>query len=168
MYMRKLTALLAMGALAFVPAGALAAKPKPKKPSPRAKVFRANFKAVGADGLYTSVRFGKAQLVDGRKHDKLTIHLRRLAPRTTYGFSVRKAPDGTRPCVPGASAGTPAGTWTSRRPLRTNAAGNANRKARSNDFKSEAGAKYFVAITSQAGVTVACGALKRKLHKRAL
>lgn len=165
--MRKFPALLAVAALAIAPAGALAAKPKPKakKPSPRAKVFRATFKAVGPDGLYTTMRFGKAQLVDGRKHDKLSIHLRHLTPRTVYGFTVRKAPDGTDACVAGAPAGIPVGTWTTRRPLRTNAAGNANRKATSKDFKSVAGETYFVAITDALGQTIACGELKR--NKRA-
>ena len=56
--MRKLPALLAVAAMAFVPAGALAAKPKPKakKPTPRAKVYKATLKAVGADALYTTKR----------------------------------------------------------------------------------------------------------------
>ena len=81
--MKRFLALLALLSLALaLPAAAPAKKKRHKHPHHRTTVLKGSFEAVGADGAYTDKKFGKAQLVDNRKRDKLSVHVRRLAPRT--------------------------------------------------------------------------------------
>jgi Cu/Zn superoxide dismutase len=169
MDMRKLTALLAMAALAFVPAGALAAKPKPKdkKPSPRAKVYKATIKAVGADAAYTTKRFGKAQLVDGKKNNKVSVHVRGLTPGGTYLWHVHQATGPGNPCEDPAIAGPPyAGwDWTKVDPFTANAAGHYNKTFKTKTFpisiaQGDTGFVYYVNIHFADGTVFACGVFK--------
>ena len=75
--MKKLIALLAAGSVLAAPGVALA------KHSPKTKVYKGTFEYVGADGDYVTGKFGKVQLVDGKRNDKLSVHVRRLsAPGT--------------------------------------------------------------------------------------
>ena len=158
--MRRVVAVLALIALALMPAAAQA--------KPRAKVYRGTFEAVGADGAYTDGKFGKAHLVDGKRNDKLSVHLRRLAPKTTYIFRLQAAPSGAPACEQGALGGTDVPGWRYRRDgrVRTNRKGNANSWARSKTFKAAKTTTYFVGVytvgaTGAADQLVLCAELKR-------
>ena len=78
--MKTTIALAALAAVALVPATAEAK---------RGKVLRGDFTLVGCDGDYVTGKFGKAHLVDGKRNDKLSVHVRRLAKRTTYTFKLQ-------------------------------------------------------------------------------
>src|SRR3954465_8266838 len=123
--MRKLIAAAACAALAAVPATAAA--------KPHAKVYRGKFQFVGSDGAYTTGKFGTAQLVDGKRNDKLSVHVRHLGGRAHYVFRLRRAPAA---CQEGAPGGTEVAGWLYRRHgvLRTSRTGNANSWARSRSF----------------------------------
>jgi hypothetical protein len=163
--MKRLTAGVAIASLAVAGAAvpvAGAAK-GPKKPSPRAKVYRAKLAPVpvGDYGLLAASR-GKAQLVDGKKNDKITINVRKLAPGTTYGWQiVEAAADAPFPCT----SGTPLAGWTYK-PLKANAAGNANSKGKSKTFKADSDKSYFVGVyLPNGGEAFLCGELKAKKKK---
>ncbi len=111
---------------------------------------------------------GKAQLVDGKKNNKVSLHVRRLAPRTTYLWQVYEGscPAPVAP-VPGwtyrTQDATGAGTLTS------NPAGNANTRAKSATFAADPALSYSVAVQLAtpangvpAGTIVACGDLVTK------
>jgi hypothetical protein len=180
--MRKLPAVLAVAAMAFVPAGALAAKPKPKKPSPRAHVYKAKITAVGADAAYTTKRFGRAQLVDGKKNNKVTVHFRRLTPGGTYLWHVHQATGPGNPCEVPAIAGPPyAGwDWSKVNPFKTNADGNYNKTFKTKTFpisiaQGDTGFVYYVNVHLADGTVIACGVFKgsrkatpkwKKAHRR--
>ncbi len=66
----------------------------------KAKTYRGTFQFVGAEGNYVTGHFGKAQMVDGKRNDKLSVHVRRLAPKTKYSFALQQ---GTRACEAGRS-----------------------------------------------------------------
>jgi hypothetical protein len=158
MQMRKSIAVAACATLAILPGSALA--------KPRAKVYRGSFEAVGADGAYTSGKFGKAQLVDGKRNDKLSVHVRHLGGRTRYVFRLLQAPVA---CEEGAPAGTEVPGWRYRRDgvLRTSRKGNANSWARSHSFTADPGVEYFVGVYTatadrQPGELVLCAELRAK------
>ena len=170
--MRKLPALVAVAALAFVPAGALAAKPKPKhkKPSPRAKVYKATLKAFGPDAAYTTKKFGKAQLVDGKKNNKVSVHVRGLTPGGTYLWHVHQAKKAGDPCDPtlsgvGNPAPYPGWDWSKVDPFRANAAGNYNKTFKTKTFPVttpdvDSGFVYYVNVHLADGTVIACGVFK--------
>src|SRR3954471_9605576 len=110
-------------ALAIVPVMALL--PSPAFGHSRAKVYKGTFTLVGADGDYVTGNFGKVQLVDTKRNDKLSVHVRRVAARTTYTY---KRVEGV--CREGAAGGTEAAGFTYK-PLRTNRKGVGNSTARS-------------------------------------
>jgi hypothetical protein len=149
--MKRLIAVLLLAALALVPATASAKS--------KTKVYRGTFTLVGGDGDYVTGNFGKAHLVDGKRNDKLSVHVRRLAPRTTYTYRLLK---GT--CKEGAPGGTPVTGWTYRR-LKTNRKGVGNSTARSRTFTASRDATYFVGIYSATGEIVACAQLRTKGKK---
>ena len=158
--MKKLLALCALLALAFaLPAGAPARK-QGKQSHPRTTVLKGSFRAVGADGASSDTKFGKAQLVDNRKRDKLRVHLRRLAPRATYTFALYSVAKGRPRCEQGASGGTQETAFppTSKQ---TNRRGNLNAKQRSKSFKAEATRRYLV-LVSDGAQRVACAKLNGK------
>lgn len=164
--MRRLTVGAAIASLVTVGAAAGPAAAKPKhKPSPRAHVYRAILGpvAVGPYGMVPNTR-GRAQLVDGKRNDKLSIHVRGLQAGQAYEWHIHKAPAGiTDPCASPAAAATPVPGWIYR-PLTADAAGNANSQARSFSFTADPAATYYVDVHMADGSTVVCGVLggKRK------
>ena len=167
--MNRLLALIALLALALaVPAGATAAKSTTKS---KTTTYKGSFRLVGSDGAYTDKKFGKAQLQDHRKKDKLQVHVRRLAKRTTYQFALYSVPKGTPVCQEGASGGTQESAFAPKT-RKTNSAGNFNSKQRSKTFKADTAKRYFVLVSTtasaaSAGEPVACAALSSKKEKKA-
>jgi hypothetical protein len=159
--MKRLIALLVLAAVALAPAVA--------QGKSRAKVYRGTFQLVGADGDYVTGRFGHAHLVDGRRNDKLSVHVRRLAPRTKYVFRLLQAPAGAEACEEGAPGGTEVAGWRYRHRgvLKTNRRGVANGKARSHRFRAKRDVEYFVGVYSltadrEPGELVLCAELERR------
>jgi hypothetical protein len=137
---------------------------------PRAKVYRGTFQAVGSDGAYTDGKFGKAQLVDGKRNDKLSVHLRHLGSKTRYVFRLQQAETA---CEEGAPGGTDVPGWRYRRGgvVKTSRKGNANSWARSRTFTADPDTEYFVGVytatpTGDPGEIVLCAKLTTKSHKR--
>jgi len=153
--MRKLVALVTVAAFAAVPAAAGAHS--------KAKVYRGSFQLVGADGSYTSDSFGKAQLVDGKRNDQLSVHVRKLGSRVKYTFKLQSA---AQACTAGAAGGTDVPGWKYRRGgvLFTNRRGVANSWARARGFKVDPTVEYFVGVFDSTNRLVACAQLTKK-HK---
>src|SRR3954470_19329852 len=96
-----------------------------------AKTYKASLTAVNpaatTAGLATVA--GKAQLVDGKKHNKVSLHMRNLAADTMYLWHVHEGS-----C---AATGAPIPGWTYRTQVGANgtltsdASGNANTKGKS-------------------------------------
>jgi hypothetical protein len=132
-----------------------------------AKTYKASLAAVNpaatTAGLATVA--GKAQLVDGKKKNKVSLHVRNLAVGTTYLWHVH---EGT--C---AAPGAPVAGWTYRTQLGANGtltsdgSGNANTKGKSATFNADPTKSYSVNVHVAtltngvaAGTIVACGDLK--------
>jgi hypothetical protein len=173
MNMRKLPVVLAVASIALVPAGGALgakAKPKDKKPTPRAKVYKAKLKAFGADAAYTTKRFGRAQLVDGKKNNKVSVHVRRLTPGGTYLWHVHQAKKAGDPCDAtqsgvGNPAPYPGWDWTKVNPFKANAAGNYNKTFKTKTFpisiaQGDTGFVYYVNVHLADGTVIACGKFK--------
>ena len=156
--MRKLIVLAIAAAFAGMPAAASAHS--------KTKVYRGSFQLVGADGSYTSDSFGKAQLVDGRRTDQLSVHVRKLGSRVKYTFKLQSAAEA---CTAGAAGGTDVPGWKYRRGgvLFTNRHGVANSFARAHRFKVDTSVEYFVGVFDSSNRLVACAQLthKRKASK---
>ncbi len=161
--MKRLIALLVLAAVALVPAAASAKS--------RAKVYRGTFQLVGADGDYVTGNFGKAHLVDSRR-DSLSVHVRRLAPRTKYVFRLQSG----QTCKEDAAGGTNVTGWNYRRGgvLKTNRKGVANGSAKARHFRVDSAKDYAVVVyeklsSTQLGPVVLCAVLhtksKGKPHK---
>ena len=145
--MKRLLALLALLSLALALPAVAPAKKKHKHASHhRTTVLKGSFRAVGADGAYTDRKFGKAQLVDNRKRDKLSVHLRRLAPRTTYTFALYSVAKGVPRCEGGASGGTQVTAFPPKA-KKTNKRGNLNATKRSRTFRADRAKRYFVLVS---------------------
>jgi len=140
--MKTTIALAALVAVALVPATAEAKG---------SKVLRGDFTLVGSDGDYVTGKFGKAHLVDGKRNDKLSVHVRRLAKRTTYTFKLQT----------GSCGGAEVTGWRYRA-LKTSRKGVGNSWARSRTFKAAKGTKYFVAVYGPDGQMVVCARLSSK------
>jgi hypothetical protein len=109
---------------------------------------------------------GKAQLVDGKKKNKVSLHVRNLAAGTSYLWHVH---EGT--C---AAPGAPVAGWTYRTQdvagngtLTSNESGNANTKGKSATFNADPTKSYSVNVHVAtltngvaAGTIIACGDLK--------
>jgi hypothetical protein len=163
--MKKLFAfLLALSLALALPGAAAAKKHHHKSTHHKTTVLKGTFRAVGADGVYTDRKFGKAQLVDNRKRDKLSVHLRHLAPKTRYTFALYSVAKGTARCREGASGGTQETAFPPKT-KRTNRAGNLNAKQRSKTFKADRKKRYFV-LVSDGDQVVACAKLDGKGHKK--
>jgi hypothetical protein len=132
-----------------------------------AKSYKASLAAVNPDattaGLATVV--GKAQLVDGKKNNKVSLHMRNLAASTMYLWHVHEGS-----C---AATGAPVAGWTYRTQLgangtlTSNASGNANTKGKSATFNADPTKSYSVNVHVAtptnglaAGTIIACGDLK--------
>jgi hypothetical protein len=145
--MKRLIAALVVASLAVVPASA-AAKSK-------AKVYTGSFTLAGADGNYVTGKFGTVQLVDGKRNDKLSVHVRRLAARTKYTYKLAQ----------GSCGGTAVPGWKYRS-LKTSRKGVGNATGRSRTFTASKGVKYFVAVYNAAGdQLVLCAPLRTKAKK---
>jgi hypothetical protein len=134
-----------------------------------AKVYRAKLvKTAAADTAQLPDVTGKAQLVDGKKRNKISIHVRGLTPGATYTWHIHKAANATDdPCAPSAPVvdGTPYGDWVYRA-LTANEAGNASAKAKSATFDSRADpGPFYVDVHQADGTMVACGVLVAKAKK---
>ena len=138
---------------------ALAVAPATAEARGKSKVLRGNFTLVGADGDYTTGKFGKAQLVDTKRRDKLSVHIRRVSGRSTWTFKLQT----------GSCGGTEVRGWKYRK-LRTSRRGVGNSWARSRTFRIARGAKYFVAVYDANGRLALCARLsakgKAKPHKK--
>jgi hypothetical protein len=134
-----------------------------------AKTYRADLTPVNpaatTAGLATVV--GKAQLVDGKKNNKASLHMRSLAADTMYLWHVHEGS-----C---AATGAPVPGWTYRTQmgangtLTSNAAGNANTKGKSATFNADPAKSYSVNVHVAtatnglaAGTIIACGDLQKK------
>jgi hypothetical protein len=165
--MKRMLGLIALLVLALaLPSGATAKKGHQSK----TKNFKGSFYLVGADGAYTDKKFGKAHLQDHKKKDKLHVHVRRLAPNTTYVYGLFSVAKGEDVCKPGASGGTLEDAFELKA-KKTNSAGNFNSKQRSKTFVADRTERYFVLVftTKPDGSpdeAVACAALKGKKHKK--
>jgi len=159
--MKRFLALFALLSLALaLPAAAPAKKKRHKHPHHRTTVLKGAFEAIGADGAYTDKKFGKAQLVDNRKRDKLSVHVRRLAPRRAYTFALYSVAKGQPRCDEGASGGTQETAFPPKTKT-TNKRGHLNAKQRSKTFKVNRARRYFV-LVSDGAQPVACAKLKGK------
>jgi len=134
--MKKLIALLAAGSVLAAPGAALA------KHSPKSKVYKGSFEYVGGDGDYVTGKFGKVHLVDGKRNDKLSVHVRRLASKQTYVYRLQSAPSA---CSANAPGGTDVPGWTYRK-LKTSRSGVGNATARSRTFTVNKTQRYFVGV----------------------
>ena len=132
-----------------------------------AKTYMASLAAVNpaatTAGLATVA--GKAQLVDGKKRSKVSLHMRNLAAGTMYLWHVH---EGT--C---AATGAPVPGWTYRTQdlagngtLTSDASGDANTKAKSATFNADPTKSYSVNVHVAtptnglpAGTIIACGDL---------
>jgi hypothetical protein len=132
-----------------------------------AKTYKASLAAVDpaatTAGLQTVA--GKAQLVDGRKKNKVSLHMRHLAAHTTYLWHVH---EGT--C---AAPGPPVAGWTYRThigtdgTLKSRRSGTANTRGKSATFTADPTKSYSVNVHVStptnglaAGTIIACGDLK--------
>ena len=131
-----------------------------------AKTYKASLAAVNpaatTAGLATVV--GKAQLVDGKKRNKVSLHMRHLAANTMYLWHVHEGS-----C---AATGAPVPGWTYRTQvggngtLTSNKSGNANTKGKSATFNADPTKSYSVNVHVAtptnglpAGTIIACGDL---------
>src|SRR3954451_23569803 len=155
--MKKLAALAGVLVIALVPATANAHS------KAKTKVYKGSFQLVGADGSYTSDSFGKAHLVDGKRNDQLSVHVRKLGSRVKYTFKLQSAAEA---CTQGAAGGTDVPGWKYRRAgvLFTNRHGVANSLARAHGFKVDPTVEYFVGVFDSSNRLVACAQLTNK-HK---
>jgi len=134
-----------------------------------AKSHRASLAAVDPAASTAGVASvaGKAHLVDGKKNNKVSLHVRNLAVGTTY---LRHVHEGS--C---AATGAPVAGWTYRTQvgangtLTSNESGNANTKGRSATFNADPAKSYSVNVHVSmltnglpAGTIIACGDLNAK------
>jgi hypothetical protein len=154
--MTRFVALVAVGLLAL--AGTAVAKTN------GAKVYRAALAPVAVDATTPT---GKAHLVDGKKNNILTIHVKGLTPGTSYPWHLHAVAPGVEdPCVAGAQEG-PIDTSFAYGTLTGNPAGNGSAKAKSPTFNWGAATnRYYVDVHDPiTGAPIACGELFGKASK---
>ena len=142
--MKRTIAVAALASFALVPAAAEAHGGK-------SKVLRGSFTLVGSDGDYVTGKFGQVHLVDGKRNDKLSVHVRRVAKRTTYTFKLQT----------GSCGGSEVTGWRYRT-LKTSRKGVGNAWARSRTFKVAKRVNYYVAVYGPDGQMVVCARLSSK------
>jgi hypothetical protein len=147
--MKRLLPLLIVPAVALIPSTALA------QGKHKTKVYTGTFTLVGGDGDYVTGNFGKVHLVDNKRNDKLSVHVRRVAAKTTYTYKLV-----TGVCKEGAAGGTEVAGFKYK-PLKTNRKGVGNSTARSKTFTAERDVKYSVAVYA-GGDVVLCAQLRTK------
>jgi hypothetical protein len=119
------------------------------------------YKAKVASATDSSVR-GKASLVDGKRRDKVQLHIKGLAAGATYTWAVREAAGAGDACAGAAVAALGSAELRARRK------GAAKARLRARGFAAADGASYAVVITDAAGRDVACGELLRKADRKAV
>jgi len=152
----------ALAALVLMPASASAHS--------RAKPLKGTFQLVSDDAVYSDGNYGKAQLVDGKRNDQLSVHLRHAGSRQKYVFRLESA---AKACEASAPGGTPVAGWKYRNGgvLKTSRGGTANSSARSHTFKAKSDVVYFVAVYTRTAAgapdqLVFCAELRgNKKHK---
>ena len=132
-----------------------------------AKTYKASLTAVNPAATTAGVATvaGKAQLVDGKKRNKVSLHMRDLAPDTMYLWHLHEGS-----C---AATGAPVAGWTYRTQvgpngtLTSNESGNANTRGKSATFNADPAKSYSVNVHVAAptnglpaGTIIACGDLK--------
>lgn len=132
-----------------------------------AKAYKASLAAVNPAATIAGLAnvVGKTRLVDGKKNNKVSLHMRNLAAHTTYLWHVHVGS-----C---AATGAPVAGWTYRTQLGANgtltskASGNANTKGKSATFNADPTKSYSVNVHVAtptnglaAGTIIACGDLK--------
>jgi hypothetical protein len=147
--MKRLLPLLVVPALALAPGTALA------HGKHKTKVYKGTFTLVGADGDYVTGNFGKVQLVDNKRNDKLSVHVRRVAAKTTYTYKLQVGV-----CKEGAAGGTDVAGFKYK-PLKTNRKGVGNSTARSKTFTAKRSVTYSVVVYG-GGEVVLCAQLRTK------
>jgi hypothetical protein len=158
---RRITAVAAASIVALGVAGVASADS-----AHSAKTYKASLSAVDpaatTAGIATVV--GKAQLVDGKKRTKVSLHMRNLAASTMYLWHVHEGS-----C---AATGAPVAGWAYRTQvggngtLTSNESGNANTKGMSATFNADPAKSYSVNVHVAAptnglpaGSIIACGDL---------
>jgi hypothetical protein len=129
--------------------------------------YKASLTAVNPAATTAGVAdvVGRAQLVDGKKNNKVNLHVRNLAPATVYLWHVHEGS-----C---AATGAPVAGWTYRTQVGANgtltsdASGNANTKGKSATFNADPTKSYSVNVHVSTltnglapGTIIACGDLK--------
>ena len=155
--MTRLVTLLAVASLALT--GVAAANDN------GAKSYRAKLAPVAA-GATTPT--GKAHLVDGKKNNIVTIHVKGLASGTSYPWHVHSFAAGvTNPCAPGAAQGPIVTSFTYGK-LTGNKHGNGAAKAKSPSFNwGAASNRYYVNVHDPATLApISCGVLHRNSDDR--
>ena len=142
--MRRTLIVCAGALLLAAPAAAHDKRPK------HAKVAKAHLEAADAA---SDVR-GRAHLVDGKRHDHVTLHVKGLEPDAKYLWEVREGA-----CDD--AAATASEGWTYR-DLTVRPSGTASAKGRSDAFSAERDDDVSVAVTLEDGTVVACGDFERK------
>lgn len=138
-----------------------------EKHGKHAKVSKAHLEATeAATAAGVPDARGRAHLVDGRKHDHVSLHMKGLKAGETYLWHVHQATAEGDPCAADSTVGnpTPYPGWTYRE-LTAGDSGNANSKGRSSTFpvaEEESEGDYYVNVHLQDGTVIACGVLERK------
>ena len=143
-----------------------------EKHGKHAKVSKAKLaatEAATAAGI-PDVR-GRAHLVDGRKHDDVSLHVKGLEPGETYLWHVHQATGEGDPCAAGSTVGNPTPyPGLTYRALKARPSGNANSKGRSRTFPvaaEDSEGDYYVNVHLEDGTVIACGVLEpRKRHAK--
>jgi hypothetical protein len=164
---RRITAVAAASLVAIGVAGVATADSGRSAKSYKAKLTATNPAATTA-GLATVK--GRAHLVDGKRNNKVNLHVRNLVAGTTYLWHVHEGS-----C---AATGAPVAGWTYRTQvgangtLKANESGNANTKGRSATFDVDPAKSYSVNVHVStptnglpAGTIIACGDLTAKAKK---
>lgn len=134
-----------------------------------AKVSKAHLEATAAaTAAGIPDARGRAQLVDGRRHDKVSLHMKGLKPGETYLWHVHQATGEGDPCAAGSTVAnpTPYPGFTYRE-LTARPSGNANSKGTSSTFpvaEEDTGGDYYVNVHLQDLTVIACGVLESKRH----
>jgi hypothetical protein len=165
--LKKALVVLGVSALAVtVPVASAAKKPE----SPRAKTMKATLAPVGTAPDVQALK-GKAQLVDGKRNDKVSIHVRGLAAGGSYAWHVHAletTDTSANPCAAGAPQGDIVTAFATYDNLVPDSDGNDSDTARSKAFKAaKTGVVYYVNVhahtgTETPGAPIACGILKTK------
>lgn len=130
----------------------------------RADVSRATLQATeAAEAAGVADVRGKAHFVDGRRRDKVSLHVKGLEPGETYVWHVHQAVAAGDPCTD-SGVGNPAPyPGFAYRELTARGSGNANARGTSTTFPvadEDTGEAYYVNVHLGDGTVIACGVLE--------